>query len=126
MTATAADIGQQYDAKSAKRDRIRMFCKIPIGATGAVGTLTKDDPDITVTRSATGTYDVTFPKGQDIHVNVSWKSTTLIGWRLNAYDATAGTFTVKTLAESAGTIAVTDPGNGDDLFLEIWAATRAD
>ena len=101
---------------------IEMFCKVPIGATGAVGTLVKDAP-IDVTRDSTGVYSITFPKAADACVRVAIVSplSTVIHASVTATDGQAGTASFTT-SPTGGT--ATDPASGDVLRIFIKARVK--
>jgi len=95
-----------------------MFTKVPIGATGAVGTYTPDAPDFTVARASAGTYTLGYPTGKDAQIDVSIVSAagTVVTAQLTAQDATAGSATLVTRAFGG---AATDPASGDVLRIRI-------
>jgi len=125
MTTIAGDL-PSYPSHSAKRDRVLVAASQAIGAAGAVGTLTADDPGVTVTKNAAaGTYDVVFPKAIAAKIVPVVKSAagTVVGAYLTAYSASAGTAQVVT---TAGDGTATNPANGDELHLLLWLDKRSD
>jgi len=113
MTVTAADMAP-YPTKAARRDLVELDLVIPIGATGAVGTLDKDDPAVGCTRTTTGVYALTFPKspGGRIFIQLFSPLGTVVSAPLIAMDFAAGTASFNTETD-AGTPA--DPANGDKI-----------
>jgi len=121
MTAVAGNIAAQYLMKSApaKGDRLMLCATIPIGASGAVGTLVADDPAFTATLNGTGDYTVAFPTspvGRPGFLQVKSAAGTIKGWGTTAWDATAGTWRF-ILHNGAGT--ATQPANGDEIHLSV-------
>lgn len=119
----ASEINTQGFSRSKScSDWVDMFCKVPIGATGAVGTLVKDAP-IDVTRDSAGTYSLTLPKSADVDVRVAIMSAagTVVTANPTACDGNAGTCTFVT-RNAAGT--ATDPANGDVLRIFVKSRTR--
>lgn len=116
-----------YCARSGKRDRLRLRAKQVIGAAGAVGALTADDPGITVAKNAgTGVYDITFPKAiaAEIAVKALYSpAATVKTWWLVAYDASAGTAQIA-IGNGGGT--ATNPASADELHLEFTLDMRSD
>lgn len=117
MTTYAGD-ASVYPAKGyGSRDYVEFRAKQVIGASGAVGTLTKDDPQVTVAKNAgTGTYDITFPKCTDVTILaalVSAAGTVKTFW-LAAQSATAGTAQLVT-GNGGGT--ATNPASADEIHL---------
>lgn len=126
MTAVAGDISH-YPAYSGKRDRVRLQAKQAIGAAGAVGTLTADDPGITITKDAgTGVYNLVFPKAVDAQISVKAlysPAATVKTWWLVAYSASAGTAQIA-IGNGGGT--ATNPASADELHLEFMLDMRSD
>ena len=126
MTQVAGDIAS-YPMKSGKRDRMVLLARQVIGAAGAVGALTSDDPGITVAKNAgTGVYDITFPKA--IAATVSVKAlyspaATVKTWWLVALDASAGTAQIA-IGNGGGT--ATNPASADRLDIEFLLDMRSD
>jgi hypothetical protein len=113
--ATQAPAG--FSKGKACSEWVEMFVKIPIGGTGAVGTLVKDS-EIDVVRDSAGQYTLTYPKGQDCVPVIATVSAaaTIITCAPTAMDATAGTLTV-VCRNAAG--AATDPASGDILRIVL-------
>jgi hypothetical protein len=126
MTEFAADIGQKFPSRSATRDEVKVKGTFTIGSAGAVDASAVDDPAVTLARSATGTYDLTYPKCLAAHIDVSLLSAagTVRGWFLTAKDAKAGTATFKT--HDAATPTVADPASGNSIEVRVYCETRAD
>lgn len=75
MTGRAADIGQAYEHRAGKRDRIQLIGRFTIGGgSGAVTASDVDDEAMTATRTAAGNYDLVFPKAErgvvSVHLQV--------------------------------------------------------
>lgn len=101
---------------------------VAIGASGAAsastavnGSLGYDDPQLSCTKSATGTYALVFPKGKRVFPQFTIYSPllTAIAAVVTAKDATAGTMTFKTV-DAAG--AAVEPASGDELFIKLEVA----
>lgn len=125
MVANAGDF-PAYTKKSAKRDRYTFIADQAIGAAGAVGTLTADDPGITVAKNAgAGTYDITFPKclAARIFATLVSAAGTVKITNLATISATAGTAQLITSAPGG---AATNPANGDVIQLQFELDTRTD
>jgi len=125
MTAVAGDI-PDYEALSAKRDRVMLSATQAIGAAGAVGALTSDDPGITIAKNAgAGTYDITFPKAvaAKIYSQLLSAAGTVKITSLAALNAAAGTAQLVTSAPGG---AATNPANGDELHLLLLLDKRSD
>lgn len=124
MAAAAAD-SVSYPRKAATRDLIDYFMTVAIGATGAVGTTTVDDPQITITRTGVGTYNITYPAGQSVFLD----------FQLLAADATptAASFVTTAEAPTSGTAtivaingtAAAEIESGSTLKIRIQVASRA-
>jgi hypothetical protein len=124
MATQSAD-SVAYVEKAATRDLIEYRLKVAIGATGAVGTTTVDDPGVTITRTGVGTYNLTYPAGQDVFID----------FQLLAADATPTAASFVTTAESptAGTAtfvaingtAAAEIESGSTLKLCIKVTSRA-
>lgn len=126
MTAIAGDV-PHYPMKCGKRDRLELLAKQVIGAAGAVGALTADDPGITVAKNAgTGVYDITFPKAIAAQVGVRAlysPAGTVKTWWLVAYSASAGTAQIA-IGNGGGT--ATNPASSDEIHLEFMLDMRSD
>jgi hypothetical protein len=125
MTAVAGDV-PHWPGRCAKRDRLHIGATQAIGAAGAVGTLTADDPGVTVAKNASaGTYDITFPKAQKARIFAELYSpagTVKTHWWA-AYDAAAGTAQL-VIGNGGGT--ATNPASGDEIWLTFKLDMRAD
>lgn len=96
------------------------WARVAIGATGAP-TLSKGSAGFGISRSAAGTYALTFRAGRyGLHPIVVLKSAakTVVTYVVTAFDPTAGTATIKTLG-GANAAVDTDPANGDELSITI-------
>lgn len=88
----------RWPVRAAQLEAIEFFMFVPIGATGAVGTVRKSAgqaPELGISRSSTGTYALTYPAGKDVFIDA----------QLLAADATPTAASIITTAESptAGT-----------------------
>lgn len=91
---------------------------VAIGASGAVTQAScVYDQGITVTQNGAGTYDIVYPANAAMTLDVMVQSAagTVLGAYQTANIPPNGTATIKTWGESAGSIAVTNPANGDAL-----------
>jgi hypothetical protein len=125
MTAVAGDIAD-YPLRSVKRDRTILCADQVIGAAGAVGTLTADDPGVTVAKNAgTGVYDITFPKAIRATIDVSLYSPagTVKTWWIVAMSASAGTAQIA-IGNGGGT--ATNPASADVLGIVFTLDKRSD
>lgn len=115
-------VSQYFPSLSTIREKLNVECQVNIGATGAptvVGTT-----QITVTRTGTGTYTMTFPPMSaqatslgKVRGHVVLSAAKTVGnVIITALDLAAGTAGFTT-AITAGTAA--DPANGDILSLEV-------
>jgi hypothetical protein len=97
------------------------MCEFPIGASGAVGTA-DGDSDMTLAKSDTGEYALTFPACPKALIIPVLKSAagTVTEAILLAKSATAGTATIQT---SIGGVA-TEPASGDAIYVLVFARTR--
>lgn len=104
----------QYPKWHFDPDRCDFAFNLPIGATGAPGTI-EGTPGFTFTRTGAGTYTGTFPKAVSIYFaapSVISAAGTVIDATFTALSAANGTFALTT-RNAAGT--ATDPANGDIL-----------
>lgn len=125
MTAVAGDIAD-YALKSVKRDRTILCADQVIGAAGAVGTLTADDPGVTITKDAgTGVYNIVFPKAIRATIDVSLYSPagTVKTWWIVAMSASAGTAQIA-IGNGGGT--ATNPASSDVLGIVFTLDKRSD
>jgi hypothetical protein len=104
------------------RDVVTFRESISIGSTGAptFASGNSDDPGVTIARTSTGLYALTYPKGKRVWIQITLVSParTVVGAIVVAQDATAGTATFNTLA-GTNAAAVTDPASGDVVQLTI-------
>lgn len=97
--------------------------KADIGATGAP---TVDDsattPGVTITRTDTGDYSITFPTCPDAAApNVRVVGSTIATVQLLTFVPTSGTATITCYSDAITTPA--DPASGDDLYFSFVGAT---
>lgn len=115
----------QYIPNAGVRDTVVFTIEVPIGASGAVGTIVAPWPSVTVTKNGTGTYDFVVPPCTRLNVTASVLSAdatpTILAAVPLARSASAGTFTLATLATIAGGAA--DGQNGDTILVQCIAET---
>jgi hypothetical protein len=116
-----------YNAKSGKRDRIRLEARVTIGAAGAIGSQETDDPGLVVSKNAgTGVYDLVFPKAPKGSMGppaiVSPAGTVKSAW-IVSFSATLGTAQVA-IGNGGGT--ATNPATSDVLVFELQLEMRSD
>lgn len=102
-------------------DTITWEVEIPIGATGAVGTLAGPYPNgFACAKNTTGVYDCTglppLPSGGRFLFTIYSPALTICDCVVTAYSATAGTMTFKTVL---GTATPVQPASGDKLWLRF-------
>lgn len=123
MATNAAD-SVVYAAKAATRDLYEYRLKFAVGATGAVGTTVVDDPQVTVTRTGVGTYNITYPAGQDVFIDFQLLaadvSPTAASFMTTAESPTAGTATFVAVNGTA----VAEIESGSTLKLTIKVSSR--
>ena len=131
MSTHAANAPDANKAKTASCRAIVVFReRVAIGSTGAPtqATVTTskppsngyDDPGFTITRTSTGLYAITFPKGRRAWIDVRAISPaqTVTTWNLVAIDPEAGTASFTMLA-GTNAAAATDPASGDALLIRV-------
>jgi len=115
---------------SLEKGIVTLYCNIPIGATGSVGTLDpkKNKGIVSVVRTGTGAYTITFGVSAS-RLDTYARTMTMEGTILNATpdaigsinmtadNAATGSISIVTQAAASGT--VTDPSNGTVILLEI-------
>lgn len=115
----------QYPLRAGKRDVVVYAIQIPIGASGAVGTVDAPWPSVTVAKTADGKYDVVVPACTRLTVApgiVSADATpAILGVVITDVAATSGTFKIQTLATIAGGAA--EPESGTVINLIVHAET---
>ena len=99
-------------------DTIRWRCKVPIGASGATGTLAFGPNGIAVAKNTTGVYDVTgmppSPTGKgSFHFGIYSPAGTVGSCFYTAYSLSAGTMTFTT----AVGVTATQPADGDEITI---------
>lgn len=79
-----------------------------------------DDPGLTIARTATGTYNLTYPKGKAAWIEVAILDIgpSAVGWHLTAQAPTSGTATFRTLG-GTNAAAATDATAGSQLSITI-------
>jgi hypothetical protein len=114
-----------YPLESAHRRRIEFEMSFLVGAAGAVGTITSDDPGVTVAHGSAGVYNLTFPAGADANGQLDGSPVsaagTVTGFSINAFAPNLGTAQI-TCRASGG--AATDPANGDRVMIQIFMNAR--
>lgn len=107
-----------YPLAHTKSDHMLASCKLVIGASGAVSSVS-GAAGVAAANGGTGVFNITYPKSPGI---------TLVGWALKsaagtvktlwctAYDASAGTMAITT-GNGGGT--ATNPANGDEIHLQF-------
>ncbi len=107
-----------YPTRNSKADHLLASCKVVIGGSGAVSSVT-GTPGIAAANGGTGVFNVTFPKCPGI---------TLAGWSLKSAGATVKTLWVVAYDASAGTMQITtgngggtaaNPASGDEIHLHF-------
>lgn len=106
-------------------DTIRWRCKVPIGASGATGTLAFGPNGIAVAKNTTGVYDVTgmppspAAKGS-FNFGIKSAAGTVGSAFVTAYDLAAGTMTFTT----AVGVTATEPASGDEITIFFTGEPR--
>lgn len=125
MTAFASDLAQAYVQRAATRDTVDFWMSVAIGATGAVGATTVDDPGFTITRTGVGTYNLAYPAGQraffDFMLQGADATPTAASFNVTALSPTAGTATI---VATNGTAAA-EIESGSTLHIKLTVASRA-
>ena len=109
----------QYPLACNNPERVLQSFRLPIGASGAPGTLQSGGAGWAFTRTGAGTYTFTFPKAVDAVFNIQIESNagTVIDVTLSTISASAGTGGMVT-RNAAG--AATDPASGDVLHFQVF------
>lgn len=99
-------------------DTVDWTCEVPIGASGATGTLVFGPNGIAVAKSGTGTYDVTgmplTPAGKGrFRFGIYSPLLTVDNAVVTAYDGTAGTMSFTTVAAGVAT----EPASGNKVWV---------
>ena len=99
---------------------VTLRAKVTIGATGAPTVAKSPDSGFAISRTSTGLYAITFPIGKNAWIDITRYSpaNTVVGHTITALNAAAGTASFTTLA-GTNAAAVTDPANGDALYITI-------
>lgn len=100
-------------------------CEIPIGASGATGTLVGQPNGMAVAKSNTGIYAVTgmpiCPAGAGVITYGIYSPTPTVGCAVTAaVDFTAGTATIKTCVG----VTATEPASGDKIWMKFRGRPR--
>lgn len=100
------------------KDTILWTCEVPIGASGATGTLLRGPNGIAVAKNTTGVYDVTgmpiTPAGKGrFHFGLYSPAGTVGSAFVTAYSGTAGTMSFTT----AVGVTATEPASGDKVWI---------
>lgn len=124
MTQNASDVAA-YPAKAATRDKVDFFGQWAIGATGAVGASSVDDPRVTLVRTGSaGTYDLTYPAGGFAFITFELlgpdATPTAMSFILTAKSPTAGTATFI----AGNSTAAVEIENGSTLTVKIEVTSR--
>jgi len=106
-------------------DTIEWRCKVPIGASGATGTLAFGPNGIAVAKNTTGVYDVTgmpiLPAGKGSFWFGVHSAAGTVGCAFStAYSLTAGTMTFTT----AVGVTATQPADGDEITIFFAGESR--
>jgi len=99
-------------------DTVKWTCEVPIGASGATGTLVGGPNGIAVAKSDTGIYAVTgmpiTPAGKGRFTFGIYSPTPTVGGAVvQAYDGTAGTMTFATCVG----VTATEPASGNKIWI---------
>jgi len=106
-------------------DTIKWSCEVPIGGSGATGTLAFGPVGIAVAKNTTGVYDVTgmpicpAAKGR-IKFGIYSPTPTVGDAVVTAVDFTAGTMTFKTCVG----VTPTEPASGDKIWIFFEGESR--
>jgi hypothetical protein len=120
MTTHAADLGGLNPVRAVRRDLVKLRMSVVIGATGAVGAITKDDAAWGITRSDTGDYSLTFPisaYGEPPTVKAVAAPAVHSIPELVTFSASAGTATITFVA--IGGTTPTDPDEAAVLYVSV-------
>lgn len=123
MSNNIGDIPGRNPARGVRRNLTYMACNFTVGATGAVGTLTEDDPAWAVTRSDTGDYSIVFPKSAYAtppRVTAVAAPAVNSNPELVTFSASSGTATITFVA--AGGTSPTDPDENAVIYIEMWGS----
>lgn len=106
-----ATFDQQYTKSHTDPERVDFCINVAIGATGAVGTIT-GTAGFALTRTGVGTYTVTMPKSNMIHMVGSTvdSGAAAVSVSVTALSAANGTATVVTRAPGGAAADVTSGG----------------
>lgn len=109
----------------ASNDVIRWVCEVPIGASGATGTLVNAPNRMTVAKNGTGVYDVAVmpitPAGKGRFSFGLYSPAGTVGSAfVTAYDGAAGTMSFTT----AVGVTATEPASGDKIWIFYEAEPR--
>jgi hypothetical protein len=120
MANLADKPGQPLKAQNVEK---RLLVAVATFTDGAGASTVTGDSDITLADGGTGTFDLTFPASPDadgfVGVTVVSASATISKAWLSAVDFRAGTATINTALNTAGTLV--DPASGNQLLITIVA-----
>lgn len=107
-------------------DTIRWEVQVPIGASGATGTLVGPYPNgLAVAKNTTGVYDCTglpiLPSGGRFVFGLQSAALTITCAVVTAFSPTAGTMTFKTTLGNATPV---EPANGDKITIQFAGEPR--
>ena len=124
MPANASDISS-FVRKTVGREWLDVYVIVAIGATGAPTISATEHPDITVTRTGAGAYNVTAPVALNYFIDfmlVGADATpTSTNFAITALAPTSGTFSFSVYAN----LTATDMENGSTLVMRIAMRHRA-
>jgi len=106
--------------RAVRLDARYLRCSFVVGATGAVGTITKDDAGWTITRSDTGDYSIGFPKalyGEPPRVVAVAAPAVNCNPEIVTFSPTAGTATITFMGVGGST--PTDPDEAAVVYISI-------
>lgn len=126
MPNAAGDI-EAFPLKDASKEIVTFRMYVPIGATGAVGTVVKNNPGLSISRANTGDYDVVHPPcvraWYEIRLLTADASPTVDTAQVDvaSINPGAGTFSFYTCL--SGTAA--NPESGSAIEIKIECETRS-
>lgn len=130
MPNAAGDV-PAYPLRDASREITTFRMLVPIGATGAVGTVVKNNPGLSITRAAQGDYDVVHPACARAWYTVKMRTadatpTVEACGQVDhaSVNPTAGTFSFYTL-DFAGAAANPESGSAIEIIIECETQTNS-
>lgn len=120
MSNAIGDLPGRSPARAVRRELTYLRCSFPVGATGAVGTITKDDPAWGVTRTDTGDYTLAFPKGAYGELSVKAVAAASVNSHpeIVTFSPSTGAATITFVA--AGGTSPTDPDENAVVYISVW------